>query len=179
MMLSSQLSRCPGPGSIACTSLHSWLQGCRGQTLQPTGRCSTLTPGMQACCRSSGSPDQIPVFTCNLCRAGMLLVFWLFGIPQLSGERLAALAALLALFALASLPLTYLVHFLFKVHPASCACTVLVSMPLRSSRVCSAFPQPRGAPWSTMWLWSGAADPRRAQLCHVLTAHGCTACNPP
>ena len=42
-------------------------------------------------------------------------MFWLFGIPQLSGERLAALAALLGLFALASLPLTYFVQFLFQV----------------------------------------------------------------
>ena len=52
------------------------------------------------------------------CCAGMLLVFWLFEIPQLSGERLAALAALLGLFALASLPLTYFVHFLFQVRLA-------------------------------------------------------------
>ena len=42
-------------------------------------------------------------------------MFWLFEIPQLSGERLAALAALLGLFALASLPLTYFVHFRFQV----------------------------------------------------------------
>ena len=48
-------------------------------------------------------------------------MFRLFGIPQLSGERLGALAVLFAMFAAASLPLTYLLHFLFKVRTSSCS----------------------------------------------------------
>ena len=52
--------------------------------------------------------------------AGMLLMFWVFQIPQLAGERFLALAALLGLFALAALPLTYLLNFMFQARTRCC-----------------------------------------------------------
>lgn len=50
----------------------------------------------------------------SLPACGMLVLFWLYDLPQFQGPRMGAVAALLWMFGLAGLSLTYLLHFLFS-----------------------------------------------------------------